>query len=216
MASHLRRLSTRRLAALVPATSWLPSRRSGLSRNAIAALAVWAVLVPQSMAYATLAGVPPVNGLYAAFAALLVYALLGTQRELNVVPSSGIAVLSAATVAPLALGDSGRYLALSAGLALAVMGAVLVVSGLLRLGFVAEFLAKPVLAGYAILLGLAIAVGQVPALLGITIDAHGFFATAKEILVHLSDADAWTVGSAWARSRSSSHSRPSRQRAPWR
>ena len=180
------------LAVAVPAASWLPAWRDGLSRNALAGLAVWAVLVPQSMAYASLAGVPPVHGLYAALAGLVVYALLGTSRQLNVGPSSGIAVLSAATVAPLALGDGERYLALSAGLAL-LTGAVLVLSGLVRLGFVAEFLAKPVLAGYVIGLGLVIAVGQVPALLGLTIDGDGFFSTVKEIVVHLPDADGWTV-----------------------
>jgi SulP family sulfate permease len=180
------------LAVAVPAASWLPAWRDGLSRNALAGLAVWAVLVPQSMAYASLAGVPPIHGLYAALAGLVVYALLGTSRQLNVGPSSGVAVLSAATVAPLALGDGERYLALSAGLAL-LTGAVLVLAGLLRLGFVAEFLAKPVLAGYVIGLGLVIAVGQVPALLGLTVDADGFFSTVKEIVTHLPDAHGWTV-----------------------
>jgi high affinity sulfate transporter 1 len=180
------------LTELVPAASWLPGWRRDLSRNAVAGLAVWALLVPQSMAYASLAGVPPVNGLYAALAGLVVYALLGTSRQLNVGPSSGVAVLSAATVAPLALGDGDRYVALSAGLAL-LTGLVLVVSGLLRLGFVAEFLAKPVLAGYVIGLALVIVAGQVPALLGITIDADGFFETVVEIVRHLSDANGWTV-----------------------
>lgn len=187
-----RRRPGRTLAGAIPAASWLPSWRDGLSRNAVAGLAVWAVLVPQAMAYASLAGVPPVNGLYAALAGLVLYALLGTSRQLNVGPSSGIAVLSAATVAPLALGDTERYLALSSALAL-LTGAVLVLSGLLRLGFVAEFLAKPVLAGYVIGLGLVIAAGQVPALLGLTIDADGFFSTVKEIVTHLPDAHGWTV-----------------------
>ncbi len=192
MSRPRRRLSARALAGAVPATSWLPAWRDGLSRNALAGLAVWAVLVPQSMAYASLAGVPPVHGLYAALAGLVVYALLGTSRQLNVGPSSGVAVLSAATVAPLALGDGERYLALSAGLAL-LTGAVLVLSGLLRLGFVAEFLAKPVLAGYVIGLGLVIVVAQVPALLGLTIDGDGFFSDVKEIVVHLPDVHGWTV-----------------------
>jgi high affinity sulfate transporter 1 len=144
------------------------------------------------MAYASLAGVPPVAGLYAALAGLVVYALLGTSGQLNVGPSSGIAVLSAAVVAPLALGDAERYLALSAALAV-VTGIVLVVAGSLRLGFVAEFLAKPVLAGYVVGLGLVIAVGQVPALLGLEIDADGFFAQVEAIVVGLDEADRWTV-----------------------
>ena len=101
-------------------------------------------------------------------------------------------MLSAAAIAPLAAGDSERYLALSAGLAL-VTGLILIVAGIGRLGFVAEFLAKPVLAGYVVGLGMVIAVGQVPALLGLSIDADGFFTKAAEIVLHLSDAQAWTV-----------------------
>ena len=97
---------------------WLPHWRINWKRDAVAALAVWAVLVPQSMAYATLAGVPPVYGLYAAIVGLVLYGLLGTGRELNVGPSSSVAVMSAATVAPLAAGDGETYLALSAAVAL--------------------------------------------------------------------------------------------------
>ncbi|MEP7224233.1 MAG: SulP family inorganic anion transporter, partial [Actinomycetota bacterium] len=93
------------VAWAVPANEWLPRWRGLLKRDAVAALGVWALLVPQSMAYATLAGVPPVYGLYAAVAGLVVYGLLGTSRELNVGPSSGVAVMTAATVAPLAAGD---------------------------------------------------------------------------------------------------------------
>ncbi len=77
-----------------------------MKRDTLGALAVWAVLVPQAMAYASLAGVPPVRGLYAACAGLLLYAILGTSRQLNVGPSSGVAILSAATVAPLAAGNA--------------------------------------------------------------------------------------------------------------
>jgi len=154
------------VAWAIPATAWLPRWRSYLRRDVLAALAVWAVLVPQSMAYATLAGVPPVYGLYAAIAGLVVYGLLGTSRVLNVGPSSGPAVMAAATVAPLAGGDGEAYLALSGALAL-VTGLILLAGGLARLGFVAEFLARPVLVGYFIGLALTIIVGQVPALLGI-------------------------------------------------
>ncbi len=102
MTGRVRRITRRTVADAIPAFEWLPSWRDGLAQNALAALGVWAVLVPQSMAYASLAGVPPVNGLYTAVVALVVYAILGTSRQLNVGPSSGVAVLSAATVAPLA------------------------------------------------------------------------------------------------------------------
>ena len=190
--TRARRLTGRVLVGALPALGWLPGWRDGLGRNVVAAFAVWAVLVPQSMAYAALAGVPPVHGLYAAAAALLVYGLLGTSGQLNVGPSSGVAVLSAATVAPLALGDGDRYLVLSAALAL-LTGAVLVVAGLVRLGFVAEFLAKPVLAGYVIGLALVITVGQLSALLGVTIDADGFFGKAADIVRAVPDVDGRTA-----------------------
>lgn len=162
------------VAWAVPATEWLPRWRGLLKRDAVAALGVWALLVPQSMAYATLAGVPPIYGLYAAVAGLVVYGLLGTSRELNVGPSSGVAVMTAATVAPLAAGDGEAYLALSGALAL-VTGLILLAGGLARLGFVAEFLACPVLAGYVVGLALTIIVSQLPALLGLPVPSGGFF-----------------------------------------
>ncbi|MGL6277961.1 MAG: SulP family inorganic anion transporter, partial [Gaiella sp.] len=182
----------RRLAAGVPALTWLPQWRVGLRANVLAGLAVWAVLVPQSMGYAALAGLPPVHGLYAATAALVAYALLGTSGQLNVGPSSGIAVLSAATVAPLAAGDTDRAIVLSAVLAL-LTGIVLVVAGVARLGVVAEFFARPVLAGYVIGLGLVIVLGQVPALLGISVESDGFFREAAEIVQELPDLDPATA-----------------------
>jgi SulP family sulfate permease len=180
------------VSGVFPILDWLPTWRDGLAQNGVAALGVWAVIVPQSMAYASLAGVPPVNGLYASVVSLVIYALLGTSRQLNVGPSSGVAVLSAATIAPIALGDSEHYIALTATLAV-VTGVVLLVAGVTRLGFVAEFLAKPVLAGYVIGLGLVITVGQIPALLGVSTDASGFVTKAADIIRALPDLDRETA-----------------------
>ena len=180
------------LRRLVPAAEWLPHWRSSWKRDTLAALAVWAVLVPQSMAYATLAGVPPVYGLYAAIVGLVLYAFLGTSRELNVGPSSSVAVVSAATVAPLAAGDGEAFVAISAALALAT-GVVLVVGGLARLGFVAEFLARPVLAGYFIGVALTIILSQLPALLGVPAGSGGFFEKAWELVGDLSEISWWTA-----------------------
>jgi sulfate permease, SulP family len=174
------------LGQVVPASRWLPDWRRNWKRDVVAALAVWAVLVPQSMAYAALAGVQPVYGLYAAIVGLLLYGLLGTSRELNVGPSSSVAVMSAATVAPLAAGDGARYLALSAALAL-VTGLILVAGGIARLGFVAEFIARPVLAGYFIGLALTIILTQLPALLGIPAVKGGFFEKLWEIVGELGE-----------------------------
>jgi sulfate permease, SulP family len=174
------------LGQVVPASRSLPDWRRNWKRDVVAALAVWAVLVPQSMAYAALAGVQPVYGLYAAIVGLLLYGLLGTSRELNVGPSSSVAVMSAATVAPLAAGDGARYLALSAALAL-VTGLILVAGGIARLGFVAEFIARPVLAGYFIGLALTIILTQLPALLGIPAVKGGFFEKLWEIVGELGE-----------------------------
>lgn len=176
----------------MPAAEWLPAWRSNARRDVVAALAVWAVLVPQSMAYATLAGVPPVYGLYAAIVGLVLYGLLGTSRELNVGPSSSVAVMAAATVAPLAAGDGETYVALTAALSLAT-GLVLVAGGLSRLGFVAEFLARPVLAGYFIGLALTIVVTQLPGLLGIPAGSGGFFERCWDLLSNASDVSWWTA-----------------------
>ena len=180
------------VSAAFPIGEWLPQWRSVARRDTLAALAVWAVLVPQAMAYATLAGVPPVYGLYAALAGLVVYALLGTSRQLNVGPSSSIAVLSAATIAPLAVADGERFLVLSAALAV-LTGVILVAAGVARLGFVAEFLAKPVLAGYFVGLAIVIAVSQVPKLLGVEDEPAGFFRRAWNLAGEADAAHGWTV-----------------------
>jgi MFS superfamily sulfate permease-like transporter len=172
------------LARAVPAVQWLPTFRLTVKQDTLAALAVWAVLVPQAMAYATLAGVPPVRGLYAACAGLLIYALLGTSRQLSVGPSSGVAILSAATVAPIAAGSADRFLNLTALLAL-MTGGLLTLAGVARLGFIAEFLAKPVLAGYMVGLALVILVGQISSLLGIPGGSGNFFQVAWNVLTNL-------------------------------
>jgi high affinity sulfate transporter 1 len=174
------------LATALPIGRWLPRARRTLRADTLAALAVWAVLVPQAMAYASLAGLPAEHGLYAALPALLLYAVFGTSRQLNVGPSSAVAVLSAATVAPLAGGDPKRFAAISAALAL-VAGIALVIAGIARLGFVSDFVARPVLAGYLVGLGVVILVGQLPKLLGISSDDGTVFQQMWHIVASLGE-----------------------------
>ncbi|MFL1430705.1 MULTISPECIES: SulP family inorganic anion transporter [unclassified Nocardiopsis] len=148
---------------------WVPPRLGGPLRrwvrgDVIAGLTVWAVLVPESIAYATIAGVTPIVGLYAAPAALILYALIGSSRQLVVGPMSSTALLSAAVVGSLASG-ADEVVAYTAGLAL-VAGTVALVAGLLRLGFVASFISEPVLKGFVVGLALTIIVGQLPKLTG--------------------------------------------------
>ncbi|MBF6173836.1 SulP family inorganic anion transporter [Nocardia blacklockiae] len=156
-------------------------RPQWLRPDVLAGLTVWAVLVPEALAYASIAGVPPVTGLYAAVPALVLYALAGSSRHLVVGPMSATAALSAAIVTPLAGADGGRYLGLSTALALAT-GLAGLLAGLLRLGFVAAFISEPVLKGFIVGLALTIIVGQVPKLLGIDKHAGNFFEQAWGVL----------------------------------
>jgi high affinity sulfate transporter 1 len=157
------------LTRLVPILSWLPEyRRSWLRKDAIAALTVWALVVPEAMAYAVIAGVPVEYGLYAVPLALLGYVIFGGSRKLFVGPSASVATISAVTVGSVVAAGSGgaEFIALSAALALMV-GVIYLALGAARMGFVARFFAKPVLDGFIIGLGLYIVVGQIPKLVGI-------------------------------------------------
>jgi len=183
----------RLVAPSLPVRDWLPRyERRWLRPDLVAAAAVWAVLVPEGMAYAALAGLPPETGLFAALAPLILYALLGTSRQLTVGPSSAIAAFSAAAVAPVAAGDPERYIALSALLAL-VTGAILLVAGLARLGFVAEFFARPVLTGFVAGLALVIGVGQADKLLGVEGGGTTFFGKLEHLVRELDSADLTTL-----------------------
>ena len=136
--------------------AWLPV-------DVLAGLTVWALMVPQALAYAGIAGVPVQNGLYVLPLAVVGYALLGSSRHLYVGPSATVATLSASTVALVATASTGSadYIALTVALTLMV-GAIYIAGGLARMGFVSRFFARPVLEGFIVGLGLYIAIGQVP------------------------------------------------------
>lgn len=177
----------------LPIRHWLPQyERRWLRPDLVAAAAVWAVLVPEGIAYASLAGLPPEAGLFAALAPLLAYAVLGTCRQLTVGPSSAIAAYSAAAVAPLALGDAGRFIALSALLALFV-GVLLLVAGLARAGSIADFFARPVLTGFVAGLALVIGVGQLYKLLGVEGGGTAFFGKLEVVVRQLGDVNLPTL-----------------------
>jgi high affinity sulfate transporter 1 len=175
----------------VVAPSFRGFRPSWLRGDVLAGLTVWAVLVPESLAYAGIAGVPAVVGLYATVPALLLYALLGSSRHLIVAPMSATAALSAGAVGDFGA-DPDRYLALTTALAIAV-GIVAVLAGLFRLGFLASFISEPVLKGFIIGLALTIIVGQVPALLGIDKGEGNFFQKARSVLADVPDLDPLTT-----------------------
>jgi SulP family sulfate permease len=158
------------LRRYLPIVGWLPTyRRVWLKDDAIAGLSVWALLVPQSLAYATLVGVPVQYGLYTAFAALLAYPLFGTSRHLAEGPSAAICAVCAAVITPLlAVGTLGTDAAApyAAALALTTAG-VYIVLGLFRMGWVSTFLSKAVMAGFVLGFAIGIIIDQSHKLLGV-------------------------------------------------
>ncbi|MFO1372938.1 MAG: SulP family inorganic anion transporter [Candidatus Competibacteraceae bacterium] len=161
------------------------SGASTLRFDIVAGLTAAAVVLPKSMAYATVAGLPVAVGLYTAFVPMLIYALLGSSRVLSVSSTTTLAIL-AGTQLGLAVpdGDPSRLLTASATLA-ALTGTMLILAGLLRLGFVANFISTPVLTGFKAGIGLVIVLDQVPKLLGIHIQKQGFFLDILSIVQHL-------------------------------
>jgi SulP family sulfate permease len=147
--------------------------RSWLRGDLVAGVTVAAYLVPQVMAYATVAGLPPVVGLWAALAPLAVYAVLGSSRQLSVGPESTTALMTATALAPLAAGDPGRYAALAAAAALLV-GVICFVAGLVRLGFLAELLSRPVLIGYMAGVAAIMIASQLGKVSGVDVEGEEF------------------------------------------
>ncbi|MET9314105.1 SulP family inorganic anion transporter [Kribbella sp. NPDC003505] len=180
---------TRRVPLLLG--SFVAYRPRWVRPDLVAGLTVWAVLVPESLAYATIAGVPPVVGLYAAVPALVLYALVGSSRHLVVGPMSATAALSAGIVGTFAAGGSERYVALTTALAL-ITGIVGVAAGLARLGFLASLISEPVLKGFIVGLALTIVVGQLPKLFGIDGGEGDFFTKVWHLLTSL-DQTSWAT-----------------------
>ena len=178
-----------RLSRYIPITRWLPRyERSWLGSDLLAAAAVWAVLVPQAVAYAALAGAPPEAGLFTALAAGVLYAVFGTCRELEVGPSSTISITAAAALIPVAAAfPNQQYTVLLATLAV-LTGVALLLAGALRLGLVAQFLARPVILGFISGIGVVIIVGQIPNLLGISVESGNVPETIWRIFGSLDEA----------------------------
>lgn len=160
-------------------------RRAWLRGDLLAGVTVAAYLVPQVMAYAGLAGLPPVAGLWAILPPLVLYALLGSSRQLSVGPESTTALMTATVVGPLAASDPARYAVLAAALA-AVVGLLCLVAWAAQLGFVADLLSRPVLVGYMAGVALIMIVDQLPRLTGVPVDGTEFFPQLVSFVRHLS------------------------------
>lgn len=175
------------IGRLLPIGSDLRSYDRGwLPGDLAAAITVWAIVVPESMAYASVAGMPPETGLYAATIPLLVYALFGSSRRITVGPSAAVAALSFATVAPFVAAGTDEFVGLTILLAL-VTGVFLILAGLARLGVIADFLSEPVLKGFVVGVALTITLGQLGKLFRIETEGEGFFIEAWDLLTQLPD-----------------------------
>jgi SulP family sulfate permease len=189
-------MNWRRILAALPATEWLSEySRADLAGDALAALIVTVMLIPQSLAYALLAGLPPEVGLYASVAPLVAYAFLGSSRTLAVGPVAVISLMTAAALSEAVPPDAAPELLLGAALLLALLSGVLQLGlGLLRAGVIANFLSHPVISGFISASAILIAASQLKHLLGIRAGGD----TLPELLPALAEAAGqthfWTLG----------------------
>ena len=167
-------------------------RRSWLRADVLAGITVTAYLVPQCLAYSELAGASPVSGLWVAVFAMVIYALLGTSRQLSVGPESATAIMVAAAVAPLAAGDPARYIALSTGLAV-IVGLLCIAAWAVRLGFVADLLSQPILIGYMAGVAVIMIVSQLGTITGIKLTAEGPIGRVVEFVGRLDEVQLLTL-----------------------
>jgi high affinity sulfate transporter 1 len=173
----------------------LDYRREWLGIDLVAGVSVAAVAVPTAIAYAQLIGFEPIIGLYAAILPLVAYALFGTSRQLIVNPDAATCAIFAATVLPLSAGDSDALRSLSMALAV-LTGLVCIAAGILRLGFLADFLAKPILVGYLNGVAISIFVGQVGKVVGFAMHSRGIIQMLIELAgkLHLTHLPTLAVG----------------------
>lgn len=176
-----RRIGTSNVARWVPGVRVLATYERGwLQHDLLAGIVLTALLVPQGMAYAELAGLPPVTGLYATMLPLLAYFLFGPSRILVLGPDSAVSPVVAAAIIPLAGASAGERMELAAMLALLV-GAILALGALAGLGFLTDLISKPVRLGYLAGIGLTVLATQLPKLLGIPLSAESFVEAVREL-----------------------------------
>jgi high affinity sulfate transporter 1 len=178
---------------------WLPGlqtlrtyHRSWLPRDVVAGIVLTALLVPAGMGYAEASGLPAIYGLYATMVPLVVYALVGPSRILVLGPDSSLAPLIAAAILPLAAGNEAEAVAL-AGMLAVFSGALCVLAGLARFGFIAELLSKPVRYGYMNGIALTVLLSQLPKLFGFSTDAKGVVPETQAFVRGVADGETNTV-----------------------
>ena len=176
----------------LPILTWGRSyNRVSLASDLIAALIVTIMLIPQSLAYALLAGLPPEAGIYASIAPIILYAIFGTSKALAVGPVAVVSLMTAAALGNIA--DQGTMGYAAAALSLAALsGLILLGMGILRLGFVANFLSHPVISGFITASGLLIAASQLRHILGIDVHGHNLVELGSSLIAHLPQTN-WTT-----------------------
>ena len=193
MSTALAPSTSHALQRWLPVFGWLRSYQPAWLRgDVVAGLTAAAVVVPQAMAYAAIAGLPLVAGLYTALVPLMVYAVMGTSRPLSVTTTSTIAILTAGALKELPPGASTDLFSAAATLALAV-GGILFLASLLRLGMVGSFISEPVLVGFKAGVGLTIVLDQIPKLLGVHFAKGHFLHNLVAIVDHVPQASVPTV-----------------------
>jgi high affinity sulfate transporter 1 len=177
----------------VPITAWLPAYQSGwLRADLIAGLAVWAMTIPQALAYAGIAGVPAQYALYTVPLAMIAYAIFGTSRTLSMGPESALAIMSAATVGALVTQGSEEYLTLTIALAF-VIGILFIIFGLFKMGWVANFMANPVLKGLLAGIALVVIAGESAKIFGVSGTDGNFFQDVWAIIIQIPQANLATT-----------------------
>lgn len=178
----------------LPIPGWLRDYRSEwLSADVVAGLIAAAVVIPKAFAYATIAGLPVQVGLYTVFVPMVIYALLGSSRPLSVSTTTTIAILTGTALAAVVPDDNAAGLVTASATLALLTGVVLVLAGLLRLGFVANFISEPVLIGFKAGIGIVIVLDQLPKLLGIHFPKGSFLQNLLSIVQNLPDASVPTV-----------------------
>lgn len=178
-----------RAAQYLPVLSWARSYgRAEFSNDLMAAVIVTIMLIPQSLAYALLAGLPPEAGLYASIAPILLYAVFGTSRALAVGPVAVVSLLTASAVGQVAEQGTAGYAVAALTLAF-LSGSFLLLLGFLRLGFLANFLSHPVIAGFVTASGILIATSQLKHILGVNAHGHTLLEIFASIAAHLHEVN---------------------------
>ncbi|MEP2532255.1 sulfate permease [Shimia sp.] len=190
----LHRPSRAQLERHLPILQWAKSYdRDTLTSDGVAAVIVTIMLIPQSLAYALLAGLPPEMGLYASILPLVAYAIFGTSRALAVGPVAVVSLMTAAAIGNLALQGTAEYIAAAITLAF-ISGVILIVMGVFRLGFLANFLSHPVIAGFITASGILIATSQMKHILGVDAHGHSLTTLLSSLVSHLPDTNLITLG----------------------